>query len=29
VEIGGHENNRDESMKAVSCFAEVLAAAFQ
>lgn len=29
VEIGGHENNRDEIMKAVSCFAEVLAAAFQ
>jgi stage II sporulation protein P len=29
VEIGGHENNRDEIMKAVACFAEVLAAAFQ
>jgi stage II sporulation protein P len=28
VEIGGHENNRDEITRAVSCFAEVLASAF-
>jgi len=29
VEIGGHENNREEVMRAVSLLAEVLAAAFQ